>query len=353
MLSIVLGTRPEIIKLYPVIRECIARKRAYQLIHSGQHYDHKMDRVFFQQLKIPLPDYNLNVGSGTHAHQTAKILTACEKLFMKHNPHTILVQGDTNTVLSASLAASKLHIPIAHVEAGLRSNDKQMPEEINRILTDHTSTYCFAPTMEAAMNLRNEGIAEDRIHIVGNTIADSVLQCANIVDLGILNKYSLKPQKYILVTIHRQENVDNKQKLQQIFRALFNTHTETGLPILFPAHPRTLERIKKFNLEKPEQIIFSPPCGYLQFLALAKAARIILTDSGGVQEEACILKVPCVTLRENTERPETIKAGANILASTDPDRVVSASREMLTRPRDWDNPYGDGNTAKRILDILQ
>lgn len=354
MIAIVIGTRPEIIKMSPIIRLLEKTRRDYFVVHTGQHYSYEMDRIFFEELKLPLPEFNLDVGSGTHAEQTAKILAGTERMFEQEKPDIVLVQGDTNSVLAGALAATKMHIAVGHVEAGLRSYDRRMPEEINRVLTDHIAEYLFVPTQEAQHNALIEGIDQDRIYVTGNTIVDSVLQNIQLAETKkeILTRYDLKAGNYFLITSHRQENVDNKIHLANLFKTLEMIHDDYLMPIIFPMHPRTEKRLKEFRLTPPRGITVIPPTGFLEFLILEANARLVLTDSGGVQEETCILKVPCVTLRENTERPETVNVGSNILAGTDPDRITRSVRNMLEKDIKWKNPFGDGKAAERIIHVI-
>ncbi len=347
-LSIILGTRPEIIKMSPVIRECERRNLDYFILHTGQHYSYNMDRVFFEQPGLPEAKYNLGVGSGSHAEETGKMLMGIEKILLKENPDIVLVEGDTNTVLAGALAASKLHIKVGHIEAGLRSYDKRMPEEINRILTDHISDYLFTPTDKAKQILLEEGISEDKIFVTGNTIVDVVYQNLKIAK----GNKSSKPKKYFLLTLHRPENVDSQERFASILEALNRVAVEFHLPVIYPIHPRSRKMMKHFNL-KPYNIELIEPLDFLDFLQLEANARLVLTDSGGVQEEACILQVPCVTLRDTTERPETLEVGANILAGNNSDKVLESVKLMLNRENNWVNPFGDGRAGKRIIDILE
>jgi UDP-N-acetylglucosamine 2-epimerase (non-hydrolysing) len=353
-ISIILGTRPEIIKLSPIIRILENSGEDWHIIHTNQHYSENMDKIFFKELNLPNPKYNLNIGSGTHGEQTGKMLIKIEKVLLKEKPDVVVVQGDTNTVLAGALVASKLKIDIAHVEAGLRSFDRTMPEEINRVLTDHLSSYLFAPTEIAKNNLIREGIDKEKIFVVGNTIVDATLQNLRIAEKkDFLNGID---NDYFLLTLHRAENVDNKDRLKDIIDALFEMIEIYKKPIIFPIHPRTKKRLKEFNLferlKSNKNIEIIEPVGYLEFLMLEKNAELILTDSGGVQEEACILKVPCITLRDSTERPETVEVGANILVGSDKNRLIKAVEIMLKRDRDWINPYGDGKSGERIVKIL-
>ncbi len=352
-IAVVLGTRPEIIKMAPVIRELGRRKASFFILHTGQHYSYNLDRVFFEQLGLPQAKYNLEVGSGSHAEETAKILTGVEKILQKENPDAVLVEGDTNSVLAGALAATKLHIKVGHVEAGLRSYDRQMPEEINRTLTDHCADYLFAPTGKAKAILLGEGIAEGKIFVTGNTIVDAIYQ--NLEMAGekgnTLDTLNSKPKEYFLVTLHRQENVDNQARFASILEGLDKVATSFHLPVIYPIHPRSRKMMSEFHLE-PQNLTLIDPVDFFAFLQLESNARLILTDSGGVQEEACILKVPCVTLRDNTERPETIEVGANVLAGASSDRILECSKAMLGRENNWLNPFGDGTAGRKIVKIV-
>jgi len=337
----------------PIIRECQKNGIPFFILHTGQHYSFEMDKIFFDGLFLPEPDYNLDVGSGSHASQSANILMGVENVLSIEKPGVVLVQGDTNTVMAGAIAAAKIHISIGHVEAGLRSFDKTMPEEINRVITDHISDYLFVPTDEAKNNLQKEGIKEDKIIMVGNTIVDAVIQNEKISKqkIEILLKYQLERDSYILVTTHRAENVDSYERLHNILLALNKLIDKTGFPVIFPIHPRTKKMINSYNLNIGNITLINP-LGYLDFLFLEKNAKIILTDSGGIQEEACIMNVPCITLRENTERPETLMVGANILSGTDPEQIIKSYSIMIKKERNWINPYGDGNAAKKIIKYL-
>lgn len=352
-IAIVLGTRPEIIKMSPIIRECERRQVPFYLLHTGQHYSYEMDRVFFEDLSLPDVKYNLDVGSGTHAVQTAKILVGVEEVLREDRPDVMLVQGDTNTVVAAALAASKVGVRIGHVEAGLRSQDRTMPEEINRVVADHLADHLFAPTEDARRNLAREGI--DRgVGVTGNTVVDALQENRRLAESRSrsMENLGLKPKDYILVTTHRQENVDHPARLTAMMEALEAVGRETGLSIIFPAHPRTQNRLKELGIV-PRNVSIMPPFGYLDFLRMEAHARLVLTDSGGVQEEACVLGVPCVTMRENTERPETVAVGANMLAGTDRERIQVAVWAMMNRTDRWANPFGDGRAAVRTLDLLE
>jgi UDP-N-acetylglucosamine 2-epimerase (non-hydrolysing) len=351
-IAIILGTRPEIIKFSPIIRTCTRLSQDFFILHTGQHYSYNMDKVFFKQLELPQAKHNLDVGSGTHAEQTGKMLVGIEKALLREKPDVVLVEGDTNTVLAGALSAAKLGIIIGHVEAGLRSYDRQMPEEINRILADHCSDLLFAPTLKSKNILLGEGIPEDKILVTGNTIVDAVYQNLDIAKKKrITHKLAVEPGNYFLVTIHRQENVDNIERFQGILKGLLKVQEECGSPVIYPIHPRAKKRIREFNLNvKGIQMI--NPLDYLRFLRLESNAKLVLTDSGGVQEETCILGVPCVTLRYNTERPETIEVGSNVLAGTDPLTIVKKVHTMLNKSQRWKNPFGDGKAGERIVHIL-
>ncbi|MGD0954378.1 MAG: UDP-N-acetylglucosamine 2-epimerase (non-hydrolyzing) [Methanotrichaceae archaeon] len=352
-IAVVLGTRPEIIKMAPVIRECQRRSLDYFVLHTGQHYSYEMDRVFFEQLELPQPRYNLDVGSGSHAEQTGKIMSGVEKILIEEKPDVVLVQGDTNTVMAGALAASKLHIKVGHVEAGLRSFDRSMPEEINRVVADHISDYLFAPTERARDNLSKEGIPEDRIYVTGNTIVDSVYQSKEIAErkVHVLDDLGLRPKEYFLVTAHRAENVDNSNRLKEIIKGLKLIKKEFGLPVVFPVHPRTKKMVQEFGLEF-DGIRAIEPVGFLEFLQLEANARLALTDSGGVQEETCILGVPCITIRNNTERPETLRVRSNKLVGANADEILKGAMTMINQECGWKNPFGDGKASRVIIDNL-
>ena len=353
MIGIVVGTRPEIIKMAPIVRACIDRGAPYLLLHTGQHYSFEMDEVFFRELELPQPHHNLEIGSGSQAYQIAAITGGMAPLLERERPDVLLVEGDTNSVLAAGLTAHKLGIRVGHVEAGLRSYDRTMPEEINRVLTDHLADVLFAPTEGARRILMSEGIGEDRVHVTGNTVVDEVLrqrQRANTP--GLLERFGVSPGRYALATIHRAENVEHEDRLRGIFGGLAEAGRVLGIPVLAALHPRTAKKIDALGLVVDGSMRRLPPLGYLEFLGLHGDAPLMLTDSGGLQEEACCLRVPCVTLRDNTERPESVEVGANVLAGADSDRIVACARSMAARPRDWPNPFGDGTSGARIVEIL-
>jgi UDP-N-acetylglucosamine 2-epimerase (non-hydrolysing) len=349
--SIILGTRPEIIKMSPIVRECERLHLDYFILHTGQHYSYNMDKVFFEQLELPQAKYNLDVGSGTHGKQTGEMLIGIERILQNETPDVVLVEGDTNTVLAGALAAVKLDIKVGHVEAGLRSYDRSMPEEINRILTDHCSDYLFAPTKKSEQILLHEGIPKENVFMVGNTIVDAVKQNIAIAQTKtkIQNQLNL-PNEFLLATSHRQENVDNKTHFTNLIKGLQRVQNEFKIPLIYPIHPRARKQLQLFGINTTGLTLIEP-LNYLEFLQLESKAKLVLTDSGGVQEETCILKVPCVTLRENTERPETIDAGSNMLAGTNPSRILTAAKTMINKNKDWTNPFGDGKAAQKILKI--
>ena len=355
-IAIILGTRPEIIKMAPVIDEIKNRGHECIIIHTGQHYDDKMSHQFFIDLKLPTPDYNIHVGSASHAKQTSVMISRLEDKILEVKPDIVLVQGDTNAVLAGAITTAKLNIPIGHVEAGLRSYDKTMPEELNRIMADACSNIYFVPTAAAGINLEAESISHDKIIITGNTIVDA---CER--NLPIANKnhsITLPDTEYIVLTIHRAENTDNTTRLTNIIESMF----ELNKKIVFPVHPRTMNILKKEGLydklKNNMNIILIEPLGYLDFLYLMSNSKLIITDSGGIQEEAVTLSIPCVTLRYNTERPGTINAHANVLVGTNKEKIVSTVNNILTDNKLYGsmsnciNPYGDGKAASKILDYI-
>ena len=342
----------------PVIRECERRGVPFFVIHTGQHYSFNLDKIFLQELGLPSVKYNLEVGSGPHGKQIGSMLLRIEPILMQELPSVVLVEGDTNSVLAGALAASKLHIPIGHIEAGLRSYFRFMPEEINRVLADHMSDFLFVPTEGARKNLIKEGISKDKIYVTGNTIVDSVIQNLKIArkKSKILKKLNLKKNKYFVLTAHRPENVDIKRRLTSVLQGLGKVAEYYKLPVIYPIHPRAKKNISRFGLKRKlqaiKQINVIEPIGFLDFLTLEANAKLILTDSGGIQEEACIMRVPCVTLRDNTERPESVAVGANLIAGVAHDKIFQSAKIMIKKRRDWKNPFGDGKSAERIVDVL-
>jgi len=352
-IAIVVGTRPEIIKMAPVVRACIARGVPYLLLHTGQHYSFELNGVFFEELGLPRPHRNLEVGSGTQSYQIAAVVGGIAPIFEEERPDVVLVEGDTNSVLAAALAANKSGIAVGHVEAGLRSYDRRMPEEINRILTDHLSDWLFAPTDGARHILLGEGVEGRRIHVTGNTIVDELmLQRPRAERPGLFERFGVERGRFALATVHRAENVDVEPRLRSILMGLDAAGKALGIPVLAALHPRTAARMAALGIAAAGTVRALPPLGYLDFLGLQTGAALVLTDSGGLQEEACCLRVPCVTLRDNTERPESVAVGANVLAGAGAERIVACARAMRAKPRDWPNPFGDGTSGLRIVDAL-
>lgn len=323
----IVGARPQFIKLAPFSKEL--KKSGFHeiIIHTGQHYDDNMSLFFFEQLEIPKPDYNLEVRSGYHGVQTGKMLIAIEKILLKENPDLVMIYGDTNSTLAGVLCASKLHIPLAHVEAGLRSYNKIMPEEINRIVADHLSDILFCPTVTAIKNLEKEGITEG-VYLVGDLMLDALMYFPKIAmsKSNIIDKLNIKPKEYFLATIHRAENTDNYERLRNILEAL----SEIDQKVIFPIHPRTKHKIREYKLKNllGDNIIFTEPVGYLDMINLEMNALAILTDSGGVQKEAFWLKVPCITLRDDTEWVDTVKSGWNTLVGADKRKIIEKANNI-------------------------
>jgi UDP-N-acetylglucosamine 2-epimerase (non-hydrolysing) len=357
-LTLVAGARPNFMKIAPLIREINNRENTeYTLIHTGQHYDVAMSDVFFDDLGIPQPDFHLDAGGGTHAEQTASIMVAFEKALGKIKTDSVVVVGDVNSTIACALVAKKARIHVAHVEAGLRSGDMAMPEEINRILTDSISDDFFVTEPSGMDNLLRSGFNEDCCHYVGHVMVDNLFyQVARLKDepVPLARKFNTNLDfEYAVLTLHRPSNVDDKPTLERVFKALGEIALE--IPIVFPAHPRTAARIREFGINMPERIELIEPLGYMEFLALWQGAKFVLTDSGGLQEETTALGIPCVTLRENTERPITVKEGTNILVGTDEKKIVDTTKKIMSgevkkgeRPRYW-----DGDASVRIIDILE
>ncbi len=346
----VVGARPNFMKAAPLIRALAPRPSIRQkVLHTGQHYDRPMSDVFFQELGIPQPDFNLAVGSGTHAQQTSCIMVRFEQIVVDEKPNLIIVYGDVNSTLAAALVCSKLHFPVAHVEAGLRSFDRTMPEEINRLLTDQMADLLFTPSEDADQNLLREGIPRERIHFVGNVMIDCLINLRPRiaeVDSGVI------PLKYALVTLHRPSNVDDSEMLRKILNALGEISGD--LPVVFPCHPRTRHKISEIAFEPPAALRICEPQGYLQFLRLQERAALVITDSGGIQEETTFLGVPCLTLRDTTERPITVTVGTNKLIGRRPERLHQEVRAVLAGERKAGRvpPLWDGCSADRIANCL-
>ena len=365
-IATILGTRPEIIKMAPIIDEISKRDIDQIVLHTGQHYDKEMSDTFFKDLDIQTPDYNIHVGSGTHGKQTGLMMKGIEEVLLDEKPDIVLVQGDTNAVLAGALVASKLHIAIGHVEAGLRSFDMTMPEEVNRRAADVCSTMYFIPTVESAINLLAEGYSRKNLFVTGNTVVDACFRHLEIAKKRGIEEETLKTlnietmENILTLTMHRAENVDVKERVVSIIEALKELD---DMNIIFPIHPRTKNMLEKFELfdelNNLEHVHIIKPLGYLDFLQLTSASTLILTDSGGLQEEAITLSVPALTLRYNTEIPETVTAGGNILVGSNKDAILENARKILDdkdfadKMKNAVNPYGDGDSAKLTVDAIE
>ncbi|WP_296882732.1 non-hydrolyzing UDP-N-acetylglucosamine 2-epimerase [uncultured Methanobrevibacter sp.] len=362
----IIGTRPEIIKMAPIIAEINQRGINQVVLHTGQHYDKEMSDNFFRDLEIPTPDYNIHVGSDSHGKQTGNMMAGIEEIMVEEKPDIVLVQGDTNAVLAGALVAAKLHIAVGHVEAGLRSFDLTMPEEINRKVADICSVMYFIPTEESAINLLAEGFSRKNLIITGNTVVDACFRHLKIAEKRGFGENSLKDlnidnmENILTLTMHRAENVDVKNRVENIIGALKELDE---MNIIFPIHPRTKNTLENFGLfdelNNLEHVHIIKPIGYLDFLLLTSKSTLILTDSGGLQEEAITLDVPALTLRYNTERPETVTAGGNILVGSDKKAILDNSRKILNdsefaeKMRNAPNPYGQGDAAKNTVDAIE
>lgn len=342
----IVGARPQFIKSAPVSKAIAAAGHQEYQIHTGQHYDYGMSQVFFEELDIAEPAVNLGIGSGTHAEQTGRMLIAIEAELVSQKPDVVLVYGDTNSTLAGALAAAKLQIRLAHVEAGLRSYNRQMPEEHNRVLTDHCSDLLFCPTQTAVDNLSREGITAG-VHLVGDTMYDAVLQFGEIAShrSRILQSLGLDPKKYLLTTLHRAYNTDDPKALENIMSA----YQEINDIIVFPIHPRTSAVVNASKISIPANVRVIDPLGYLDMLVLEKNARLILTDSGGMQKEAYFFRVPCLTLRPETEWVETVESGWNLLVGSDPERIVSGIKYNNWPANQTTSFYGDGHASEKIV----
>lgn len=352
--AVILGTRPEIIKMAPVMEALDSEGASVIVVHTGQHYQYQMDQIFFDELSLPKATFNLEVGSQSHAVQTGEMLKGIEAVLVEEKPDAVLVQGDTNSVLAGALAAAKIHQPVGHVEAGLRSFDKRMPEELNRILTDHVSTFLFAPTPVAQRNLLNENIDSAQIYVTGNTIVDALNKHIPIAEErgDALSRLGVERGRYCLATIHRPENTDDEERFANILEGFSRAKEELAVPVIYPVHPRALKIMADLPSHHLRGVTVIEPLGYHDFLHLQANAGIIVTDSGGVQEEACILRVPCVTVRNNTERPETLEIGSNVLCPAEPKAMVEAVLDMIDKQREWSHPFGDGTAGRAIAQIL-
>ncbi|MHA1671609.1 MAG: non-hydrolyzing UDP-N-acetylglucosamine 2-epimerase [Promethearchaeota archaeon] len=351
------GARPNFMKIAPLVHQSMEQGVKFKIIHTGQHYDYNMSRVFFENLNIPEPDFYLDAGSGTHAYQTAKVMIEFEKLLLKEKPKLVVVVGDVNSTIACALVAKKLFVDVAHVEAGLRSFDRSMPEEINRVLTDQISDLLFTTEKDAKINLKNEGIEEQKIFFVGNVMIDTLitnLEKANLLDT--YKNFGLLKNEYALITLHRPSNVDLKENLIKVVDTL--NFLSEKIKVFFPVHPRTNKNLIEFGLYdrlKSENLIIAEPIGYLEFLNLMVNSKLILTDSGGVQEEASYLGIPLLTLRENTERPITVEYGTNTIIGRDFDALKSHINDILaSRYKKGQEIEGwDGEAAKRIMEIIK
>lgn len=344
----VVGARPNFMKAAPVLRAIQNTGQKQTLVHTGQHYDVNMSDVFFQELKIPAPDVNLAVGSGSHAQQTAEIMARFETVVLERKPDVVLVYGDVNSTIAAALVCAKLSVPVGHVEAGLRSFDRTMPEEINRIVTDELSEILFTPSADGDTNLLREGIAREKIHLVGNVMIDTLVR---LLPLATQAKKTGLPRQYALVTLHRPANVDDPQMLRKILISMLALNKD--LPVIFPVHPRTRQAIRQFGLET-DGIRITDPVSYLEFLALQCRATVVITDSGGIQEETTYLGIPCLTARANTERPVTVEIGTNILIGDDMEKLRTETLNVLSGRGKKGSvpPLWDGHASERIASIL-
>lgn len=357
----VVGARPNFMKVAPVVEAMERRGSEFAplVVHTGQHYDALMSDAFFKDLGLPRPDVYLGVGSGSHAQQTAAVMQLFEPVVLEHKPDWVLVVGDVNSTLACALVCSKLGIRVAHVEAGLRSRDRSMPEEINRILTDQLADLLLTPSADADVNLLAEGIPAGRIRLVGNVMIDSLLKHLAVAESSrVREEFGVEEREYAVVTLHRPSNVDDAETLRRILSAL--ERVGERLPVIFPAHPRTQKNLSEFRLSEAlnasGRVRVVEPLGYMDFLRLYSGARLVLTDSGGIQEETTALGIPCLTLRENTERPVTVELGTNRVVGTDDARIVAEAEAALERARTGEPPrvppLWDGRTAERILDAL-
>lgn len=344
----VVGARPQFIKA-AAVSNILRKEHEEILVHTGQHYDENMSSIFFEELKIPKPDYNLGIGSGNHGEQTGRMLVELEKIYLKEKPDLVLVYGDTNSTLAAALCASKLLIPVAHVEAGLRSFNMDMPEEQNRVLTDHISKLLFVPTETAEKNLKTEGISKG-VYNVGDVMFDAVLHFKKLAEqkTGILEKIFAKPGEYILTTIHRAENTNDINRLKNIIEAL----NESNKTVVLPLHPRTKKYVQSYNLNFGDNIKLIEPVGYLEMIALEMNSQKIVTDSGGVQKEAFFMKKPCITMRNETEWVETVENGWNIITGTDKNKILDAILNFQPS-ENQKSIFGDGKASYKILEIIK
>jgi len=350
----IVGARPNFIKAAPLVK-CMSKSNIQNLVvHTGQHYDHNMSQQFFDELNIPKPDYNLGVGGGSHAKQTADIMIGCEEVFLKELPDCVIVYGDVNSCVAAALVAKKLHIRVVHIESGLRSFDIKMPEEVNRIITDSISDILFVTCQDGVDNLLNEGIM-DNVYLVGNTMIDSLVEFQSKFDSSdILSTLGIQSNEYILSTLHRPSNVDNKDNLIELMDSMRSIAKNDN--VVFPIHPRTKHNLQKYKLfdfyNNIDTLNMIDPLGYIDFMCLQKNAKLIITDSGGIQEESSFFNVPCLTVRDNTERPVTIQSGTNKLIGADY-KNISSEVNIVNYNHTSNIDLWDGNSSKRILAIIQ
>jgi len=357
LIDIIAGARPNFMKIAPIIKEIEKKQQEgesidYRLIHTGQHYDRNMSGSFFEQLGIPDPDYNLEVGSGTQATQTAGIMMRYEEILLKKPSQVCLVVGDVTSTMACAITAKKLNIPVSHVEGGIRSGDRTMPEEINRLVTDSITDYFFTTSSIANENLRKEGISEDQIFFVGNTMIDTLLgNIEKLIQPKIWEERGLKEKEYLVITLHRPSNVDEEEQLKNLIDEI--VHSSQGLPIIFPVHPRTRKNLEKLGIEY-ETLHYVDPLSYLEFNYLVKHSKAVITDSGGITEETTVMGIPCMTLRNSTERPETCTVGTNELLGTDPKGIKPAMEKLFSGdwkkggiPEKW-----DGKTSERIVETI-
>jgi UDP-N-acetylglucosamine 2-epimerase len=346
----IVGARPQFVKLAPIHRE-LCKRHEHLIVHTGQHYDYEMSQVFFEELAIPDPDHDLGIGSGTHGEQTGRMLMAIEEVLIEESPDAVLVYGDTNSTLAAALAAAKLHIPLAHVEAGLRSFNRRMPEEVNRVLTDHVSNLLFCPSEVARANLEAEGVTTG-VHVVGDAMVQGLLELMPRLDPGLLDRFGVEPGEYVLATVHRQENADSRERMSAIVKAM----TDCGETILLPLHPRTRKNLHTWGmlhtLEDADNVTVLPPLSFMAFTTLERFAKTILTDSGGVQKEAYTYLVPCVTMRDETEWVETLDEGWNVLVGADRKRIIEALASPPVGSTDG-RTYGDLKVCERMVRALE
>lgn len=355
----VVGARPNFMKSAPLMKKLLIHKNDIEtlLIHTGQHYDNNLSQLFFDDLKMPAPDVYLGVGSGSHGEQTANIMLKLEKVFLKEKPHLVVVFGDVNSTMAAAIVAAKMCIKVAHVESGLRSFDRTMPEELNRIVTDHLSDFLFVTEKSGMENLSHEGISPEKVFFTGNIMIDSLINNLEIARRSdLLEKLSLSPENYVALTLHRPSNVDNKDVLQKLLAII--KEVADRLPVVFPCHPRTQANLAEFGLSgtiNTKGLKIIEPLGYLDFMKLLSESKFVLTDSGGIQEETTYLRIPCITIRETTERPITAEIGSNIVTGTDSDKILETVESIISGkfkegkiPDLW-----DGNTADRIVSIIR